>query len=147
MDEVQAFAAHLLRDRRRSVHTVRAYVATAERLTLHLGGTRVPEPLELRGFLAARRSGGLCNASAARELSAVRSFLEFIGGADASPRLKGPRVKKGVPRPVSPAEAVASGVVANSSWTGNRSPPSLAQATSSAPNVQKTPAFMRCLPS
>ena len=107
MDEVQAFAAHLLRDRRRSVHTVRAYVATAERLTLHLGGTRVPEPLELRGFLAARRSDGLCNASAARELSAVRSFLEFIGGADASPRLKGPRVKKGVPRPVSPAEAVA----------------------------------------
>jgi integrase/recombinase XerC len=107
MDEVQAFAAHLSRDRRRSPHTVRAYVATAERLTLHMGSVRVPEPQELRGFLAARRGDGLCNASAARELSAVRCFLQFIGGADANPRMKGPRVKKGAPRPVSPSEAIA----------------------------------------
>jgi integrase/recombinase XerC len=107
MDEVQAFAAHLSRDRRRSVHTVRAYVATAERLTLHLGSVRVPDQKELRGYLAERRGDGLCNASAARELSAVRCFLQFIGGADANPRMKGPRVKKGVPRPVSPAEAIA----------------------------------------
>ena len=88
-------------------HTVRAYVATAERLTLHLGTVRVPDSLELRSYLAGRRTDGLCNASAARELSAVRCFLEFIGGADAAPRMKGPRVKKGVPRPVSPAEAMA----------------------------------------
>ena len=107
MGEVQAFAQHLSRDRRRSAHTVRAYVATAERLTLHLGTVRVPDNRELRGFLAARRADGLCNASAARELSAVRCFLEFIGGADANPRMKGPRVKKGVPRPVSPSEAIA----------------------------------------
>jgi integrase/recombinase XerC len=107
LGEVEAFAQHLSRDRRRSVHTVRAYVATAERLTGHFGAVRVPDAQELRGFLAARRSDGLCNASAARELSAVRCFLEFIGGADASPRIKGPRVKKGVPRPVSPSEAIA----------------------------------------
>ena len=106
-DEVRAYAAHLSRDRRRSMHTVRAYVATAERLTLHLGAVRVPDQKELRGFLAARRADGLCNASAARELSAVRSFLDFVGGADAVPRMKGPRVKKGVPRPVSPSEAIA----------------------------------------
>ena len=107
MDQVDAFAAHLTRDRRRSPHTVRAYVATAARLTLHLGAVRVPDTKELRGFLASRRNDGLCNASAARELSAVRSFLEFIGGADAKPRMKGPGVKKGIPRPVSPAEAIA----------------------------------------
>ena len=107
MGEVAAFAQHLTRDRRRSIHTVRAYVATAERLTDHLGGIRVPDAQELRGFLAARRADGLCNASAARELSAVRCFLEFIGGEDASPKMKGPRVKKSVPRPVSPAEAIA----------------------------------------
>jgi integrase/recombinase XerC len=106
-DEVRAYAAHLSRDRRRSPHTVRAYVATAERLTEHLGSVRVPEQKELRGYLAARRSDGLCNASAARELSAVRNFIEFIGGVDAVPKMKGPRVKKGVPRPVSPAEAMA----------------------------------------
>ena len=106
-DVVQAYAAHLSRDRRRSAHTVRAYVATAERLTLHLGGARVPEKNELRAFLALRREAGLCSASAARELSAIRSFAEFVGGADAMPRVKGPRVKPGVPRPVAPAEAVA----------------------------------------
>ncbi len=107
MGEVAAFAQHLSRDRRRSVHTIRAYVATAERLTVYLGAVHVPDAQELRGFLASRRSDGLSNASAARELSAVRCFVEFIGGADAMPRIKGPRVKKGVPRPVSPGEAIA----------------------------------------
>ncbi len=106
-EQVQAFAEHLSRDRRRSVHTIRAYVATAERLTEHLGSVRVPAQSELRGFLSARRSEGLCNTSAARELSAVRCFLAFIGGADANPRMKGPRIKKGVPRPISPSEAMA----------------------------------------
>lgn len=102
-----AYAGHLSRDRRRSPHTVRAYVATSERLIEHLGGVRVPDQKELRGFLAARRSDGLCNASAARELSAVRNFLTFVGGEDATPKTKGPRVKRGVPRPISPTDAVA----------------------------------------
>ena len=108
------YAQHLARDRRRSVHTVRAYEATAARLLAflqrHWGGP-VGDRLggvtaaDLRAFLAERRSDGLGNASAARELSAVRGFLAFAG-ADA-PRLRGPRVRKGVPRPVSPDEAVA----------------------------------------
>jgi len=111
----KAFAEHLARDRRRSVHTVRAYQATAERLLAflqaHSGGPPVLEALtaaDLRAFLAMRRgadSGGIGNASAARELSAVRAFLGFVGVA--VPRLTGPRVKKGVPRPISPDEAVA----------------------------------------
>jgi integrase/recombinase XerC len=107
------YAQHLARDRRRSVHTVRAYQATAERLlaflSAHWGGpaddlTRVSQA-DLRAFLAQRRGEGLGNASAARELSAVRGFLAWAGTE--APRLRGPRVKKGVPRPVSPAEAVA----------------------------------------
>lgn len=111
---IAAWADHLRRDRRRSLHTVRAYVATGERLVAflqeHEGGppdlTKV-EPSDLRAFLASRRMDGIGNSSAARELSAVRNFLEFAGGKEAVPRLKGPRVKKGVPRPVSPTEAVA----------------------------------------
>lgn len=113
-----AFARHLARDRRRSAHTVRAYQATAERLLGFLcgywGGPVRPVELarvsaaDLRAFLAYRRAEGLGNVSAARELSAVRAFLKFAGGADAAlPRLRGPRVKKGVPRPISPQEAVA----------------------------------------
>src|SRR3546814_10869442 len=62
---------------------------------------------DLRAFLAHRRGQGLDNASAARELSAVRGFLTFATGEGATTRLKGPRVKKGVPRPISPDEAVA----------------------------------------
>jgi integrase/recombinase XerC len=109
---------HLALDRRRSIHTVRAYVATAERLIAfleqHRGEAVSPATLakidqaDLRAFLASRRTDGIGNLSAARELSAVRGFLKFIGGGDARvPQLKGPRVKRGLPRPISPDEAVA----------------------------------------
>ncbi len=113
-----AWGQHLACDRRRSVHTVRAYAATAERLVRflqrHWGGEVAQAALagvtsaDLRAFLAQRRGEGLGNASAARELSAVRGFLAWAGGGSGSvPRLTGPKVKKGVPRPISPAEAVA----------------------------------------
>jgi len=112
--------AHLHRDRRRSTHTIRAYGATARRLIAFLGThrgetidaaslTRI-DAAELRAFLAARRGEGIGNASAARELSAVRGFLAFVAqgeGKAPPPRLRGPRVKKGVPRPVAPDEAIA----------------------------------------
>ncbi len=113
-----AFADHLRRDRLRSVHTVRAYVATAHRLIAfvgeHRGGPVDATMLgtlatsDLRAYLAHRRADGLTNASAARELSAVRAFLGFAGGEGASvPRIHAPRVKRGVPRPISPVDARA----------------------------------------
>ena len=112
---------HLLRDRRRSEHTVRAYVATAHRLigflAGHLGANvdsaalAALRPADLRAFLTVRRAGGLGNASAARELSAVRGFLAFAtaeSGRDSPPpRLKGPKRARSVPRPISPDEAVS----------------------------------------
>ncbi|MGQ0559665.1 MAG: tyrosine recombinase XerC [Sphingosinicella sp.] len=112
---------HLASERRRSGHTVRAYVATAHRLIDFLGphlGEAVDEaalrslrPLDLRAFLGARRAAGLSNASAARELSAVRGFLAFVareaGAEPTVPRLRAPKIPRGVPRPVSPDEAVA----------------------------------------
>jgi integrase/recombinase XerC len=111
---VNNWAGHLRDNRRMSLHTVRAYEATGLRLIAflaeHYGGApdlaRV-EAADLRAFLAARRGDGIGNASAARELSAVRSFLIFASGEGAMPRIKGPRVKKGLPRPVSPSEALA----------------------------------------
>ncbi|MGA1799807.1 tyrosine recombinase XerC [Sphingomonas sp. 4RDLI-65] len=111
------WAEHLARDRRRSVHTVRAYQASAERLTAFLvghWGERVDRTTlarvtaaDLRAYLAQRRDAGLGNASAARELSAVRGFLSWANAAAEQPRLRGPRVKTGVPRPISPAEVMA----------------------------------------
>jgi integrase/recombinase XerC len=112
---------HLANDRRRSPHTVRAYVATAHRLVeflaRHLGGAVDGPALEgleakdLRAFLAHRRGEGLGNSSAARELSAVRAFLAFAsaerGGESSPPRLKGPRRPRSVPRPVAPDDVLA----------------------------------------
>ena len=86
---------------------MRAYVAAAERLSDYLGSSAIPDVQQLRAFLAARRAEGLCNASAARELSAIRAFVGFIGGPDAMPKIRSGKVKRGVPRPVSPAEAIA----------------------------------------
>ncbi len=113
-DLVQLWSDHLRRDRRRSVHTVRAYVATAERLMsflrVHQGGT--PDlaglgPADLRAYLASRRLDGIGNVSTSRELSAVRGFLKFAAGENSVPRLRGPRVKRSLPRPIAPDDAVA----------------------------------------
>jgi len=111
------WAEHLERDRRRSVHTIRAYRASAERLTAFLvghWGERITRgalarvtATDLRAYLAQRREAGLGNASAARELSAVRGFLAWANEGAEQPRMRGPRVKAGVPRPISPAEVVA----------------------------------------
>lgn len=113
---VAEWAEHLALGRRRSPHTVRAYAATAERLLAFLAGHWGEPPdrarlgmasaADVRAFLAERRNQGLNNASAARELSAVRAFLSFASG-ESPPRLRGPRVAKGVPRPVSPDDALA----------------------------------------
>ena len=114
---IRDWDAHLAHEKRRSEHTRRAYIATAERfcafLTRHRGGAvdasmlKALTPNDLRAYLAERRGEGLGNASAARELSALRTFLRFVGGSNASvPQMRGPRVKKGLPRPVAPAEAM-----------------------------------------
>ena len=114
---IRDWDAHLAHEKRRSEHTRRAYIATAERfcafLSYHRGDAvdahmlNTLTPNDLRSYLADRRAEGLGNASAARELSALRTFLRFVGGSNASvPQMRGPRVKKGLPRPVAPAEAL-----------------------------------------
>lgn len=134
-DLLEAWNAHLAHGRRRSPHTVRAYVATAARLLDELGEMDWPalarvEAPALRAQLARRRGDdGIGNASAARELSALKAFIRFAreqaGMADpAPPRMRGPRVKKGLPRPVTPDEAVNLAVTvdedASEPWIGAR---------------------------
>ena len=131
---LEAWHQHLAMGRRRSPHTVRAYVATAARLLDQLGDTDWAAlarlgPGDLRTQLANRRADGLANVSAARELSALKSFLAFAreqaGHADpTAPRLRGPRIKKGLPRPITPDDAtnVADAVrqSAADDWIGAR---------------------------
>ena len=135
---VAQWASHLAHDRRRSPHTVRAYVGTAHRLIEFLGeyrGEAIEAPAlidlnaaDLRAFLAARRNSGLGAASAARELSGVRAFLiyaaEQLGSVPNVPRTRAPRRPKTLPRPAAPNEAVAlaedAGAFASEPWIGAR---------------------------
>lgn len=114
---IAVWRAHLTDARRSSVHTVRAYAGAAERLVRARNletwdSVAALEAHDLRAHLATRREEGLGNASAARELSALKSFIAFArseaGDPDpAAPRVRGPRLKKGLPRPVTPDEAVS----------------------------------------
>lgn len=133
-DLVAQWRAHLTNAQRRSPHTVRAYCAAALRLIAahNLADWQAASHIEvhaLRAHLAARRAEGLTNPSAARELSALKSFLTFArqqsGDPDpAPPRLRGPRIKKGLPRPVTPDEASnladLVGGLASDDWIGAR---------------------------
>jgi integrase/recombinase XerC len=133
-DILEAWNGYLTGSRRRSPHTVRAYVATSARLLDATGleswaALARVDAAALRNQLASRRAEGLTNASAARELSALKAFIAFAreqaGMADpAPPRMRGPRVKKGIPRPVTPDEAVNLAVAveedASEEWIGAR---------------------------
>jgi integrase/recombinase XerC len=115
------FDESLRLDRRRSPHTARAYVATAHRLidflTVHHGEPPTSATLtalnavDLRAFLARRRSEGLGAASAAREMSAARAFLLFAarqaGQTPSLPRVRAPKRPRTLPRPAAPADALA----------------------------------------
>ena len=133
-DLLQAWHAHLTHARRRSPHTVRAYGAAAERLLANLsleGWHEVAgiDSQQLRRFLWDRRLDGIGNASAARELSAIKGFIAFAraqAGLERAdpPRLRGPRLKKGLPRPVTPDDAVGLAAMvaeqAGEDWIGAR---------------------------
>lgn len=131
---VTAWRDHLADARRRSPHTVRAYVDAAQRLIAAQGladwaSVARIEAHALRTHLAQRRAEGLGNASAARELSALKAFITFARAQagdpePAAPRLRGPRLKKGLPRPVTPDEAsnladLVDGL-ASEDWVGAR---------------------------
>jgi integrase/recombinase XerC len=135
---VAQWASYLQHDRRRSAHTVRAYVATAHRLIEFLGCYRGEEiapaglldlaAADLRAFLADRRGSGLGAASAARELSGVRAFLSYAaeqqGRHPQLPRTRAPKRPRTLPRPAAPDEAVELAETAADSasapWIGAR---------------------------
>ena len=117
---------------------MRAYVATAHRFIDFLGRHRGEEigrfgllamhAVDLRAFLAERRGEGLGASSAAREMSAVRAFLTFAaeeaGNVPQLPRTRAPKRPRTLPRPASPADAMAlaedAGAAAPSDWAGAR---------------------------
>lgn len=129
---------YLQHDRRRSAHTVRAYVATAHRFIAFLGQYRSESigdgalltitPQDLRAFLAQRRAEGLGASSAARELSGVRAFLTYAAEQQGShaqlPRTRAPKRPRTLPRPAAPEEAMGlaenAAESASQPWIGAR---------------------------
>jgi len=131
------WSSFLAFDRRRSPHTVRAYVATAHRFLEFLGrhrgevigryGLLTVPATDLRAFLADRRASGLGPSSAAREMSAVRAFLSFaaedLGELPQLPRTRAPKRPRTLPRPASPDDALAlaeEAGAATDNWTAAR---------------------------
>jgi integrase/recombinase XerC len=119
---VAAWLTSLADGRRLSPHTIRAYATTLENFTdflgLHMGGSLDPAqlvtltPADFRAFLAMRRGDGLANASIARDVSALRTFLAWARrqhgiACDGMAGLKAPKLPRRVPRPVSPGDASA----------------------------------------
>jgi integrase/recombinase XerC len=121
-DLTRSWLASLGNERRLSAHTLRAYGATLDRFLAHLAEAhgrpadlallKSLEAADIRGFLAARRGGGLANISTARELSGLRTFSRFLADRHGAPLggidgIASPKVKKGLPRPISPTDARA----------------------------------------
>lgn len=133
-DLLRQWDKHLAQNRRRSPHTIRAYLAAARLLMERLGTESWDdvarlETAQLRAQLASRRNDGLSNSSTARELSAIKAFVKYareqVGlSEESAPRLRGPKIKKGLPRPVTPddAENIAElvGGLGSEDWIGAR---------------------------
>lgn len=125
--------AHLRHERRFAANSVAAYerdvAAFIGFLSRHLGGEPSAndlaelEPRDLRAYLAHRRQGpdALGDRSISRALAAIRSFYRFLerrhGVTNARLALvRGPKLKRALPRPVS--EAAAQNLIAEAQEAG-----------------------------
>jgi integrase/recombinase XerC len=120
-DELQKLWLSSLRhERRASPNTLRAYGDDVSRFLAfqrgHLGGTVSEKalaklkPADIRAFIAARRSEGLGAGGVQRALAAIRSFYKFLAREgvleNAAPRaVRTPKIKRGLPRPLSETDA------------------------------------------
>jgi integrase/recombinase XerC len=122
LEASQSWLAYLVTERRLSPNTVEAYGRDLRQflafLTEYQGELPTLQtmvalgPADLRAFLAARRREGIGSHSLMRQLAALRSFARHLdrsglGNAAAFAAIRGPKVKKNLPRPLAIAAARA----------------------------------------
>jgi integrase/recombinase XerC len=116
----QDWLGHLRAERRLSALTLEAYRRDLRQfiafLVVHegapatLAGLRRLKPADIRAFMAQRRRGGVESRTLMRQLAGLRSFFRHLerrgeGGSSAVAAVRSPRVPKGLPKPLPPAEA------------------------------------------
>ncbi|HXG44827.1 MAG TPA: tyrosine recombinase [Gemmatimonadales bacterium] len=106
---IEGFLTHLAKERQLSPHTIKAYgrdlASLADFLDRHSGGSwsfATLDRLAIRGFLGELERRGVAKRSAARALSAIRSFYRFLQvhhGLETAPlrAARGPRVQRTLP--------------------------------------------------
>src|SRR5471032_1804785 len=119
-DLKKEWLASLAHERRASPHTLRAYGDDAQRFLVflreHLGGAITERslaklsPADIRAFITVRRSEGLGAKGVQRTIAAVRSFFRYLARENilenaAARSVRTPRIKRGLPRPLSEADA------------------------------------------
>ena len=119
--EAMAWLQSLARERRVAANTVEAYRRDLRQfllfLTIHLGqppgiaALVALKPLDIRAFLASRRGEGVVGHSLMRQLAALRSFARHLereghGTASAFGAVRGPKVARSLPRPLSAPAAL-----------------------------------------
>ncbi len=111
--------ASLAHERRASPHTLRAYGDDLARflgfLHEHLGGVSETSlaklaPADIRAFITLRRGEGLGAKGVQRALAAVRSFFRYLARENilespAARAVRTPRIRRGLPRPLSETDA------------------------------------------
>jgi len=118
-DLKRAWLSMLAHERRASPNTLRAYGDDLSRflgfLHIHLGSAITERtlakvaPADIRAFITDRRSDGLGARGVQRAIAAVRSFYRWLARENIldnpAPRaVRTPRVKRGLPRPLSVAD-------------------------------------------
>jgi integrase/recombinase XerC len=137
-DLKKQWLASLAHERRASQNTLRAYGDDAARflafLNAHLGeavnerSLAKLSPADIRAFITVRRSQGLGAKGVQRALAAVRSFFRYLARENilenaAARSVRTPRIARGLPRPLSEADASRAIEVAGEhdvEWLGAR---------------------------
>jgi integrase/recombinase XerC len=134
----KAWLQALAHERRASPHTLRAYGDDVARFigfqAGHTGGAVTQKtlakltPADIRAFITARRAEGLGAGGVQRALAAVRSFYKFLAKEGvlenaAARSIRTPRVRRALPRPLSPVDAeraIAEAGAHDVEWLGAR---------------------------